>query len=703
MALFVCAGNVVFSFTQQHLPETRANSDVGSANLLHPAPVADRKLPHDNLQSTLGNQAVLRLIQTKLTVSNPNDKYEQEADRLSELVMRKPTAAAPRACGCDPSSSSGGECAECKAKEKPAVSTVQRKPVSSEMNAVDAPSAEQVLQSTGQPLDRATRAFMEPRFGHDFSEVRVHTSQPAAESASALQARAYTHGRDIVFGVNQYQPQSHEGQALLAHELSHVIQQGHAGPFPDEHNSADNPTGDLQLSIMPGVETIARDPDPPDAGVPSSDAADAGTPQTDPMDAGAGASPDSPGGERYSRQAACVARLGGCITTRDAGMVEDADITNYNETCRAQTRYEGNNIRPSEVECRQYTSGQLVDPAKIQRLQALTMQYVTRLQRGELGRADVERIDAALRRACNALRSTGMPLPEMPAAPEAPSGMGPDAQVLALGMVGLTPTGPVTGGPPAGLLAGEALSGGTAVAEGTAATATAVGEGAATATAVGEGAAVATTAVEGGVAAETVVAGAGAAAFAEALLIIAIAAAALLVIAGVLWLVYELLTAEDPHIDPRVPEVLDESIETIEHTLENARPPVAGPAREAAPVPEIGELPNQRRHPNQTCRNEVLDRLQDEMHRTCDSIPGPSCSPSRSAKMLARIPCSVIRQRIEAFRECLRKRQEIQDTCFGGIPDARHVPPMEQINQGLANCERLAAVNCAPGHPMSTL
>src|ERR1044072_1326546 len=105
----------------------------------------------DVLQGTIGNQAVLRLIQTKLTVSSPNDRYEREADRLSDRVMRMPKAAEPRGCGCEPSSSSGGECAECKAKEKPRVSTVQRKSLSSETNAVNASSVKQVLQSTRQP------------------------------------------------------------------------------------------------------------------------------------------------------------------------------------------------------------------------------------------------------------------------------------------------------------------------------------------------------------------------------------------------------------------------------------------------------------------------------------------------------------------------------------------------------------------------
>lgn len=81
------------------------------------------------------------------------------------------------------------------------------------------------LSATGQPLDTATRSFMEPRFGHDFSQVRIHTDERAAESAQGINALAYTVGSDIVFGSGQYAPETNAGQRLLAHELTHVVQQ----------------------------------------------------------------------------------------------------------------------------------------------------------------------------------------------------------------------------------------------------------------------------------------------------------------------------------------------------------------------------------------------------------------------------------------------------------------------------------------------
>jgi hypothetical protein len=89
--------------------------------------------------------------------------------------------------------------------------------------------AQDVLRSPGQPLDSASRASMEPRFGRSFGDVRVHSDAPAAASAEAVNARAYTVGSHIAFGPGQYHPDSPAGQRLLAHELTHVAQQSAAG------------------------------------------------------------------------------------------------------------------------------------------------------------------------------------------------------------------------------------------------------------------------------------------------------------------------------------------------------------------------------------------------------------------------------------------------------------------------------------------
>jgi hypothetical protein len=106
---------------------------------------------------------------------------------------------------------------------------LQRKPAEPQAAAGYAPApVHQVLHSSGQPLDPATRAFMEPRFGEDFSKVRIHTDARAAESAKAVQAQAYAVGRNMVFAPGMYAPGTVEGKRLLAHELVHTIQQQNA-------------------------------------------------------------------------------------------------------------------------------------------------------------------------------------------------------------------------------------------------------------------------------------------------------------------------------------------------------------------------------------------------------------------------------------------------------------------------------------------
>ena len=103
---------------------------------------------------------------------------------------------------------------------------------------------EVVLHSQGQSLDTDTRIFMESRFGHDFSQVRVHTDANAAESARAVKALAYTAGRNVVFGAGQYAPESELGKQLLAHELTHVVQQGGTAPLrrkPEKGTCSERP------------------------------------------------------------------------------------------------------------------------------------------------------------------------------------------------------------------------------------------------------------------------------------------------------------------------------------------------------------------------------------------------------------------------------------------------------------------------------
>jgi len=125
-----------------------------------------------------------------------------------------------RMCACGGSSGLTGECEGCR-KEK----LLQRR-AGDHAEPTEVPSiVHEVLRSPGQPLDAATRAFFEPRFGHDFSRVRVHTDARAADSARAVNALAYTVGPHIVFGAGEYSSLNNERQRLLGHELAHALQQ----------------------------------------------------------------------------------------------------------------------------------------------------------------------------------------------------------------------------------------------------------------------------------------------------------------------------------------------------------------------------------------------------------------------------------------------------------------------------------------------
>jgi hypothetical protein len=123
----------------------------------------------------------------------------------------------------------GGKCDECGKQHISLQRSTRNSELETQNHGGVPPIVHDVLRSPGQPLDANTRAFFEPRFGHDFSHVRVHTDAKAAESAQAVNALAYTVGHDVVFGASQYAPNSTLQRKLLAHELTHVIQQREPG------------------------------------------------------------------------------------------------------------------------------------------------------------------------------------------------------------------------------------------------------------------------------------------------------------------------------------------------------------------------------------------------------------------------------------------------------------------------------------------
>ncbi|MGE5416091.1 MAG: DUF4157 domain-containing protein [Acidobacteriota bacterium] len=179
------------------------------------------------------------MIQPKLTINKPGDIYEQEADRIAEQVMHMPEpASVPQSPinsrSVKPSFQSISPHAEKDIQRKEDDDEEEEGIVQMKQGSMTHPAGRQpgvppivreVLRSSGQPLDPTTIAFMEPRFGYDFSSVRVHDNTTAHRAASGQLARAFTVGNHIVFNLGRYESSSTEGKHLLAHELTHVVQQ----------------------------------------------------------------------------------------------------------------------------------------------------------------------------------------------------------------------------------------------------------------------------------------------------------------------------------------------------------------------------------------------------------------------------------------------------------------------------------------------
>ena len=200
-------------------------------------------------------------VQTKLAVNTPGDKYEVEADRVADKVMRM---------------AGTGKHGREKDLESQQKISIQRKETNSSTageehnnqtndrnDSVTSARTEATIRnktSGGQPLPADARSFMEPRFGNDFSNVRIHQDQGAAQLSDQLNAKAFTYGNHIFFGAGQFQPQSQQGKQLLAHELTHVVQQG-AANGPVQNSEKTNNTGESTLqrqTIQTGSSGIQR-------------------------------------------------------------------------------------------------------------------------------------------------------------------------------------------------------------------------------------------------------------------------------------------------------------------------------------------------------------------------------------------------------------------------------------------------------------
>ncbi|NJD51970.1 MAG: DUF4157 domain-containing protein [Candidatus Methanoperedens sp.] len=196
------------------------------------------------LQRTIGNQAVGGLIrsgvlQAKLNVGQPGDIYEQEADRVAERVMRMPHMQVQGSRGTEVSGHGHPiqrKCPGCNKGTKTAKEEEDEKLLKKEASGttpgVQANSdLQQKLNSSkggGRTLPEDTRSSFESAIGADFSNVNIHTGTDAAEMNKELGAQAFTHGSDIYFNEGKYDPASISGKRLLAHELTHTVQQGSA-------------------------------------------------------------------------------------------------------------------------------------------------------------------------------------------------------------------------------------------------------------------------------------------------------------------------------------------------------------------------------------------------------------------------------------------------------------------------------------------
>ena len=175
------------------------------------------------------------VVQAQLETTAPGDAYEQEADRMADMVMRKidgvnQSDAMPSShCPTPTISCFGGT----------------SMPISSEME-----SQLQAMQGGGHAMPEGLRAQMEGSFGHNFSNVRLHTDSAAADMSSSINAKAFTHGNDIYFNQGQFQPNTPAGQHLIAHELTHTVQQGGKVAREESENKEDDEVSSLILKII---------------------------------------------------------------------------------------------------------------------------------------------------------------------------------------------------------------------------------------------------------------------------------------------------------------------------------------------------------------------------------------------------------------------------------------------------------------------
>lgn len=192
-------------------------------------------------------------IGTKFQVGLRGDAFEKEVDRLADGVTIEPKQLKPRL-----------------KRAKGQKSLQLKNGESQDLGTTTSSAVAEVLQSPGKPLDKKVQSFMEPRYGYDFSRVKIHTDSKAAQSAREINATAYTTGRHIVFQEGRYTPETDVGQRLIAHELAHVVQQGDTegtvtGPATLQRQATEDGTDkeekkekDAGEVMVEGLKTVAE-------------------------------------------------------------------------------------------------------------------------------------------------------------------------------------------------------------------------------------------------------------------------------------------------------------------------------------------------------------------------------------------------------------------------------------------------------------
>lgn len=544
-------------------------------------------------------------LQRKLTIGASNDPLEQEADRVADRVMSMSSNSTVGNAPLQIQRYTGGM---------------------TEGNDTAPASVDRVLASSGKPLDPALERDMGQRFDHDFSHVRVHTGADAERSAREVSANAYTVGNSIVFGVGQFAPETNVGRRLVAHELTHVLQQS---------------DGVLGLRSTPQAQVLQRNAIG-DAFNRIKSAIDPRTRQfISDMVASVRESPQHVGefitGDLWESikehwfkilavtlgllgAEAVIGALGAAptgVTQIIATILEIAVVAILGYFAAIEV------VGVAEEGARWWTAAHEAngDASKISEASRAFVRTVWHILMAIMAVAGVR---ARIRGGAVGRITAPFGKPPPPPALRVIQGGNPAPLKIEGGRVGST-----SRSAPRGRSSQPVATAGDSAAR-----------------------------------------------------------------------------AFQPEPIPDVPQPVrpvpepGQNVPIAGNTSAPIRPPGIQPLPAAAAGIGVGTAPQlrQRRNANQTCEDDILDELQAEKDRICNSIPQPSCSAAlaklqKGSKLkgtsVAGINRTHIENRIKRINECLAQRNLIQDECFGGVPDEAHTIALNELNNGLTSCKEL--------------